>query len=129
MLNGILAQRASAELRLARIHGGVVTFRERLELRAFMFHFIVPVTVMDDERDQKFKVYEHPKYPIGSIVIVEDPTHDHWDITKNIPGFIYEAFLYGNNMEKMYTVLIQKHKDCYDMKHCKLSTINRTKLS
>ena len=64
--------------------------------------------------------YEDSVYRVGSIVLVENPTHDVNDYTSNVVGLVYEAYVKGGN--KMYAVVFEKRMDLYDMKDFKAST-------
>ena len=47
--------------------------------------------------------YIDPTYPVGSIVLIREPTHDFYYETKNVIGIVYEAYVYKGF--KMYAVL------------------------
>lgn len=71
-----------------------------------------------------FEPYVEPLYPVGSIVLVAEPTHDfHYD-TRNVIGIIYEAYVHKGF--KMYAVLFKNSPDCFDMKFIKPSTEHLT---
>ncbi len=65
--------------------------------------------------------YPNPTYPVGSIVIVDNPTtFNDLDKTTSIMGFVYEA--YNHKGFPMYCVLMKKNPVLYDMKEFKKST-------
>ena len=71
-----------------------------------------------------FEPYVEPLYPVGSIVLVAEPTHDfHYD-TRNVVGIIYEAYVHRGL--KMYAVLFKNSPDCFDMKFIKPFTEHLT---
>lgn len=54
------------------------------------------------------------KFPVGSIVFIPEPTHDHDYITKNIYGFVYDVYKECGNT--IYVILCKKERDLYDMR-------------
>ena len=64
--------------------------------------------------------YAEPLYPVGSVVLVAEPTHYFHCETKNVIGTVYEAYIHKGF--KMYAVLFKKCPDCFDMKFVKPST-------
>lgn len=65
------------------------------------------------------------RFPTGSIVLIKEPTHDFWNYTSDILGFVYETYV--EKGVDMYAVLMQKRRDLYDMKHFRKSTENLSK--
>jgi hypothetical protein len=60
-------------------------------------------------------------FPVGSIVFIADPTHNHWNITKDVYGFVYETYV--SKGCTVYVVLCKKEQDLYDMKDMRPSTM------
>lgn len=67
-----------------------------------------------------FEPYIDPLHPVGSVVLIEEPTHDFYDVSKNLLGIVYEAYVHKGF--KMYAVLFQSKSDCLDMKFIKSTT-------
>lgn len=67
-----------------------------------------------------FQPYIYPLYPVGSLVLIKEPTHDFYYITKDVIGIVYEAYIHKGF--KMYAVLFKKASDCLDMKDLKQTT-------
>ena len=68
--------------------------------------------------------YLNPVYPVGSIVLIKEPTHDFYDRTKYVLGLVYEAYVHKGF--KMYAVLFKRHPDCLDMRFFKPSIAHLT---
>lgn len=69
-----------------------------------------------------FEPYVDPLHPVGSIVLIKEPTHDFHYVTKDVIGIVYEAYVHQGF--KMYAVIFTRTADCLDMKLMKPSTEN-----
>lgn len=61
-----------------------------------------------------------PKFTVGSVVMIPEPTHHQWYNTHNVIGFVYESYVH--NGRHVYVILCKKFLDLYDMKHMSPST-------
>lgn len=94
---------------------------------------------MGCDDDNGYSPYTNPTHPVGSIVIIEEPTHNPWDYTHNerkdtltsspprgtiaresVLAMVYESYMHKGH--KMYSVLFEQGADCLDMKQFKCST-------
>ncbi len=74
--------------------------------------------------ESDFAPYIDPLYPVGTAVLIEEPTHDFYYVTRDVLGIVYEAYMHKGF--KMYAVLLKKAPDLYDMKFMKPSTEHLT---
>jgi hypothetical protein len=61
------------------------------------------------------------KFPIGSIVFIPEPTHNHWNITTDIYGLVYDIYKHREHM--VYVVLCKNEYDLYDMRGMRQDTL------
>jgi hypothetical protein len=67
------------------------------------------------------------KYPVGTIVLIKEPTHNHWigqtNIkTFNVYGIVYDA--YEKNGFNVYVILFRSEEDLYDMRYMREDTMH-----